>query len=347
MVNPFRRRPRDRMIESSSTGFSLWTQSNPMGGAKRRIIVRFQANTVTRLVTALSFLALFGFIDRASESTAVTDIDTVLDDFSRAATNADFDGYFACLAPDAVFIGTDATERWSVDELRAFVKPHFDQGRGRAHTPRDRHVDLCPGGNVAYFDELVEIESLGVCRGTGVVIKLDDTWLILQYSLSFPVPNEIALDVVDRIRTYHEEPDEAAAENDAGIRESLATYLAAASLPEPKPIDPELFAADIEALWSNGETYRGRESVVKALEESQRELEATFDSFGAKAERVRVHSRGDVAWVMCRIKMNGTRTEGGAPFARTVRSTFVFQRKGDHWQMTHEHSSPVAEDQQR
>jgi ketosteroid isomerase-like protein len=247
------------------------------------------ANTVTRLVVALSLPALVGFTVGATDPTAANEINTVLDDFNRAATNADFDGYFACLAPDAVLIGTDATERWTVDELRAFVKPHFDQGRGRAHTPRDRHVNLCPGGD--------------------------------------------------------DERDAPPADDDAGIRESLAAYLAAASFPEPKPIDPELFTVDIEALWSNGKTYRGRESVLKALQESQLELEEAFESFGARAEQVRVQRRGDVAWVTCRIKMNGTLTEGGGPFARIVRSTFVFEQQGHRWRMAHEHSSRLAQDQ--
>jgi ketosteroid isomerase-like protein len=45
--------------------------------------------------------------------------------------------------------------------------------------------------------------------------------------------------------------------------------------------------------------------------------------------------------------MNGTLTEGGEPFARTVRSSFVFVRQGHRWRMVHEHSSRVAQDQQR
>jgi ketosteroid isomerase-like protein len=282
----------------------------------------------------------------AAQSPVVSDIGTVLDDFNLAATNADFEGYFACLAPDGVFIGTDATERWTIDGLRAFMKPYFDQGSGRAHTPRDRHVVLLPGGNVAFFDELVDIESLGECRGTGVVTRLDDAWLISQYCLSFPVPNEIAFDVVDRIRQHHDGRD-APADVDAGIRASLDAYLGTASLPEPKPVDPDLFAADIEALWSNGETYRGRASVVEALEEGQRELEGAFESFEASAEQVHVQQRGDVAWLTCLIELKGTPKGGGGPFARTIRSTFVFERQGDRWQMAHEHSCPVEDDRQR
>jgi ketosteroid isomerase-like protein len=305
--------------------------------------VNLKANIIPWLVAVLSLQGLAGSAAHAAEATPVNEIHALLDDFNRAATNADLEGYFACLAPDGVFLGTDATERWTVDELRAFVKPYFDQGVSRAHTPRERHVDLCPGGNVAFFDELVELESLGECRGTGVVIKHDDKWLIAQYSLSFPVPNEIVFDVVDLIGAYHDKRDGPAADDRAGIRESLAAYLATASFPEPEPIDPELFTTGIEALWSNGETYQGRESVVEALEQTQREVEEAFESFEARAEQVHVRRRGDVAWVTCRITMKGTLTEGGGQFTRTVRSSFVFEKQDDRWRVAQEHSSRLAD----
>jgi transglutaminase-like putative cysteine protease/ketosteroid isomerase-like protein len=280
-----------------------------------------------------------------AQASATNDIDTVLDDFHRAASNADFDGYFACLAPGCVFIGTDATERWTIDDLRALVKPHFDQGRARARTPRDRHIDLCPDGNVAYFDELLEIETLGQCRGTGVVTKVDNDWLIAQYSLSFPVPNEIAFDVLDRIREHHQGRDASTVTDDGGIWEALEAYLAAVSVPDPRPVDPGLFAADIEALWSNGVTYRGREAVARALQESQTELMQAFTSFSAGIDDVRIRRRDDVAWVSCTIAMTGTLAEGGGPFTRTVRSTFAFEQQGQRWRMTQEHSSRLADDQ--
>jgi hypothetical protein len=37
-------------------------------------------------------------------------------------------------APDGIFIGTDATERWTVAEFKAYAKPHFDKGRGWTYT---------------------------------------------------------------------------------------------------------------------------------------------------------------------------------------------------------------------
>ncbi|MCP4661770.1 MAG: nuclear transport factor 2 family protein, partial [bacterium] len=46
------------------------------------------------------------------EHAAVAEVHAVVDAFHRAAAQADEEGYFALLAPAAVFLGTDAGERW-------------------------------------------------------------------------------------------------------------------------------------------------------------------------------------------------------------------------------------------
>jgi len=57
-------------------------------------------------------------------------IGLVLDSFHHAAAVADGKTYFDLLRDDAVFIGTDPTERWSIDQFRAFVEPYFSKGTG-------------------------------------------------------------------------------------------------------------------------------------------------------------------------------------------------------------------------
>jgi ketosteroid isomerase-like protein len=277
---------------------------------------------------------------RGADGTAVDEIAAVLDEFNRAASEADSDAYYACLSPDAILLGTAAEERFTVAESRVFMKPYFAQERGRQHAPRDRHITLLPSGEVAFFNELVGLETLGECRGTGVVVKLDDTWRIAQYALSFPIPNEIVYEVVDRIRE-HDEADTPPTSDVAGIRAVLASYLAGATFPNPGPIDPEMFTDDIEAMWSDGNTYRGRDSVVRAFERSQLEL-AAFETFRAKAEDVRIAGRAGVAVLTCRIELRGTWIEGEEPFTRTIRSTFVFEKQGGQWRIGHEHSNRAS-----
>lgn len=127
-------------------------------------------------------------------------IEEALDQFHAAAAKADGAAYFGLFAPEGVFIGTDATERWTVEEFRRYAAPYFAQGKGWTYVPKTRHVDLTPRGDVAWFDEILENKSYGVCRGTGVLRKVDGAWRISQYHLTIPVPNELAAQVVKLIR---------------------------------------------------------------------------------------------------------------------------------------------------
>ncbi len=128
------------------------------------------------------------------------DVATALDRFHIAAAKADGPTYFGLFAPEAIFIGTDATERWTVAEFKSFAEPYFSKGKGWTYTPRDRHVSFVPGTDVAWFDELLDNASYGVCRGTGVLRKIDGTWKIAQYHLTIPVPNSLAKQLVVLIR---------------------------------------------------------------------------------------------------------------------------------------------------
>lgn len=47
---------------------------------------------------------------------------------------------------------------------------------------------------------MLDNDKYGECRGTGVLVKLGGAWRIVQYNLTIPIPNEIALDVVEMIR---------------------------------------------------------------------------------------------------------------------------------------------------
>lgn len=127
-------------------------------------------------------------------------VEETLDQFHTAAANANSAAYFALFAPEGIFIGTDATERWTVEEFRRYAAPHFAKGRGWKYVPTNRHVALAPPGDVAWFDEILENSSYGVCRGTGVLRKIGGAWRICQYHLTIPVPNALAGKVVKMIR---------------------------------------------------------------------------------------------------------------------------------------------------
>lgn len=137
-----------------------------------------------------------------SEASEATDVAAVLDAFHRAASDADGDEYFGLLTPTARFIGTDAGERWSVEDFRAYAMPYFSQGKGWTYHPRDRVISILPIDCrcVASFDELLDNASYGETRGSGVLIRSAEGWKIDQYVLSFTIPNGVAKDVVGLIK---------------------------------------------------------------------------------------------------------------------------------------------------
>jgi uncharacterized protein (TIGR02246 family) len=126
------------------------------------------------------------------------EIAAVLDRLNAASTAADGTAYFALFTPDARFIGTDATERWSMAEFRAFAEPSFARGRGWTYTPHDRVITVAPIACrcVAWFDEELENAGYGQTRGSGVLRLTEGGWKIEQYVLSFAIPNDKASAVV-------------------------------------------------------------------------------------------------------------------------------------------------------
>jgi len=129
-------------------------------------------------------------------------VNMVLDNIHKLASEANFDGYFALYTADAIFLGTDATERWSIDEFKGYAKPSFDQGTGWTYIPTERHVYLSPDHNSAWFDERLDNEGFGECRGTGVLIKVDGVWKVTQYNLTVPIPNDLLRPVAGQIKQF-------------------------------------------------------------------------------------------------------------------------------------------------
>jgi uncharacterized protein (TIGR02246 family) len=125
-------------------------------------------------------------------------ITALLDAWHAAAARADGAGYLGPMAEDAVYLGTDARERWTLAEFRAFCEPYFARGVGWRYVPEERHLRV--EGDVAWFDELLANEKYGTCRGTGVLARRGGAWRLVHYSLSFPIPNEHAGAVVELIR---------------------------------------------------------------------------------------------------------------------------------------------------
>lgn len=137
---------------------------------------------------------------RQIDAGARATVSDTLDALHTAASEADFDRYFGLYADDAVFYGTDASERWTKSEFEDFARPHFEEGRGWTYHMTERNVFLSDDGRFAWFDERLDNASLGKTRGSGVLRRSERGWQVVQYNLTIPVPNELAGDLVRQIR---------------------------------------------------------------------------------------------------------------------------------------------------
>ncbi|GJQ29521.1 MAG: hypothetical protein HBSAPP03_14050 [Phycisphaerae bacterium] len=144
---------------------------------------------------------------RLAREGAIRAVSAALDDFHDAAAKADEVRYFGHFAPDAVFLGTDATERWTLEQFRAFATPYFQKGTGWTYTKVRRTVTIAPGGDCAWFDEVVHNAKYGECRGTGVLVRTDGAWRIAQYNLTKPVPNDLMDELLALMRKADRTPE--------------------------------------------------------------------------------------------------------------------------------------------
>lgn len=131
-------------------------------------------------------------------------IAAMLDSFNSAAARADFNRYFNYYTDDAIFTGTDATERWDKKSFMAWAKPYFDRGSAWNFRAIDRHIYLDKTGKLGWFDELLSTQ-MKICRGSGVVVKKGNEWKIQQYILSVTVPNEV-VDSLTKMKAAFEDP---------------------------------------------------------------------------------------------------------------------------------------------
>ena len=124
---------------------------------------------------------------------AQEDLDALLNGLHLDAHKGNFESYFDRYSTDAVFLGTDKTERWTIEEFKAYAKPAFSDGHGWTYAVIERYWE--GDGNTRWFDEILLNEKLGHCRGTGVVELIDGEWKISHYALTMLVPNSIAAEV--------------------------------------------------------------------------------------------------------------------------------------------------------
>ncbi|MDF2931762.1 MAG: hypothetical protein K0R36_1093 [Chryseobacterium sp.] len=147
----------------------------------------------TFILFVLSFTTVSAQANFEKEKIA---INKMLDEFNIAAAKADYKTYFDFFADESTFIGTDATEVWNKKEFMIWAKPYFDKNKTWNFTSIKRNIYFSKDGKSAWFDELLDTQ-MKICRGSGVLEKINGTWKVKQYVLSMTVPNDIVDKVVD------------------------------------------------------------------------------------------------------------------------------------------------------
>ena len=153
------------------------------------------AMTISTLALANSTPVSSAITPKVNDNQVSLEAAQVLDRLHQAASDADWDNYFSLYLADALFIGTDANEHWTMDEFQQYARPT----QGWTYTLKSRK--LLKRDKVIVFDELLDSQSYGLSRGTGTLILTDTGWKIMQYHLSFPIPNEIAKEITATIKS--------------------------------------------------------------------------------------------------------------------------------------------------
>ncbi|MGB0294512.1 MAG: nuclear transport factor 2 family protein [Flavobacteriaceae bacterium] len=129
------------------------------------------------------------FIQAQQSPVVKEQIVSVLDQWHKAASDANFDAYFKLMDQQSIFIGTDPEELWNKQEFMDFAKPYFDRGKAWSFTSVERNIYMDQNQKYAWFDELLSTQ-MELCRGSGILMLTDQGWKIRHYVLSIAVPNE-------------------------------------------------------------------------------------------------------------------------------------------------------------
>lgn len=119
-----------------------------------------------------------------------------MDQWHKAASEANFEGYFGVMDESFVFLGTAPGERWTKGEFASFSKPYFDQGEAWDFKASNRNWNFSKNRKIAWFDEELVTWMRG-CRGTGILVKQRGKWKLVNYNLTVLIENEKIQEFID------------------------------------------------------------------------------------------------------------------------------------------------------
>lgn len=181
--------------------------------SKKNVHLLFMKNTKsisirvlkTNFATALLLIFVFLYSTRvesqnSNDKTAILEINQMLDEWHGLAAVGDTT-YFDFFDNDSFYLGTDDKEVWSMQAFKDFALPHFRRGSAWNFKTKSRNVYLGKYGHYAWIDETLDT-WMGLCRGTAVLEKQENSWVIMHYSLTVLVPNKIIKDYIKLLDNY-------------------------------------------------------------------------------------------------------------------------------------------------
>jgi hypothetical protein len=247
------------------------------------------------------------------------EISAELDDLHAAAAAADETKYFAHFAPNAVFLGTDAKERWDLAAFKAYAHPHFAAGHGWAYKASRRAVSFNADGSVGYFDEDLASARIGATRGSGVLVRQGNRYLIVQYNLALVIPNE-RVDAVQKAIAGDAKPEGSTIESlrarhkagyDAAVTAAAAGNLGAARTALSELVrDAKTHPEDDLEFWLHNELtwiHWAEGDLTAALAEVEEARAAVDHSVLAedKKNKLRLHEKWDRSYLLLELAMTG------------------------------------------
>jgi hypothetical protein len=116
-------------------------------------------------------------------------LDSLIDDWHNAASQANYEAYFSLMGESFVFLGTAPGERWEKEAFSTFAKPYFDKGKAWSFKASNRNWTFSKDKKVAWFDEDLDTWMKG-CRGSGVMEYNGNEWKLAYYNLTVLIENE-------------------------------------------------------------------------------------------------------------------------------------------------------------
>ena len=129
----------------------------------------------------------------------------VLNNLHLYAAEARGSEYFDLFADDAIFFGTDISERWEKNAFQEYGLARFETGQGWTYHMTERNIYFSDDDQTGWFDELVRNDKYGQLRGTGVLKLVNQEWRIVQYNLVLPMPNDLLPKYAQEIKEFYKE----------------------------------------------------------------------------------------------------------------------------------------------